>query len=261
MARISRFVFTPRWIGLLVFALVVATTCVRLGIWQLDRLEERRALNERIRSGLSAATSSSLGEIATRDPGSLAYRRVEVTGTYDLDHEVLLYGRSLDGRPGHHVLTPLVYGGEAGTAVIVDRGWVPIELDAPPVVTAAPPEGAVTVIGFLLPVEETDDVVIDRDASGRVLTVRVDVPTALEGEIPYQLFPLPVQLQEQSPAQAGDLPVAIGPPQLTEGPHLSYAGQWFTFATIALVGYVVLVRREVRDRARDAERTAEVEAG
>ena len=118
-----------------------------------------------------------------------------------------------------------------------------------------------TVIGFLLPVEETDDVVIDRDASGRVLTVRVDVPTALEGEIPYQLFPLPVQLQEQSPAQAGDLPVAIGPPQLTEGPHLSYAGQWFTFATIALVGYVVLVRREVRDRARDAERTAEVEAG
>ena len=37
-------------------------------------------------------------------------------------------------------------------------------------------------------------------------------------------------------------------PELDDGPHLSYAFQWFAFATIATVGYVILVRREVADR-------------
>jgi cytochrome oxidase assembly protein ShyY1 len=65
-----------------------------------------------------------------------------------------------------------------------------------------------------------------------------------------------MQLEEQSPAQAGDLPVVVPRPELDEGPHLSYAVQWFTFGTIALVGFVVLARREARDVARTSERAA-----
>ncbi len=252
MARIPRFVLTPRWIALLVFALVVAATCVRLGIWQLDRLDQRRALNAQVERGLAAEPTSLDALDGKADD---AYRRARVTGTYDTEHELLLYGRALDGSPGHHVLTPLVYGTEQATgdaAILVDRGWVPAELDTPPVAPAAPPSGQVTVTGFLLPAEGGDDLVIDRDASGRILTVRHADPAALEGEVPYELWPLALQLQDQSPAQSGDLPAVVPPPELSEGPHFSYAVQWFIFATIALVGYVVLVRREVRDRARAA---------
>ena len=249
MAKVPRFALSPRWIALLVFALVVAAVCVRLGIWQLDRLDQRRTLNAHVRAGLAAppATLEAL-EGGDPDPETLAYRRVEVTGSYDTEHEMLLYGRALDGRPGHHVLTPLVV--DDGAAILVDRGWVPFEMGTPPVAAAEPPSGEVTVTGFLLPAGDEDDVVIDRDDTGRVLTVRHDVPAALEDAMPYELWPLPLQLQGQQPAPPSALPAIVGPPELDEGPHLSYAVQWFTFATIALVGYVVLVRREIRDRAR-----------
>lgn len=245
MARRLGFLLTPRWIALLAVAVLVAGTCVRLGIWQLDRLEQRRELNDRIRSGLAAEPAS----FDTLAPG-VPYRSVVATGTYDTEHEVVWYGRALDGRPGHHLLTPLVVGGDVtdatATAILVDRGWVPADADDPPIESAAPPEGEVSVSGFLIPTGDGDDVVIDRDPSGRPLIVRRPDPATLE--TPYELWPLAMQLEEQSPAQAGGLPVVVPRPELDEGPHLSYAVQWFIFATIALIGFVLLVRREVRDR-------------
>lgn len=253
MPRLPRFVLTPRWLALLAFALLVAATCVRLGIWQLDRLEQRRTLNASIRAGLAAAPAP-LGELAGEDPATLAYRRVEVAGRYDPSREVLWYGRALNGEPGHHVLTPLLLDEPVAgaAAVLVDRGWVPFELDTPPVGPAAPPAGEVTVSGFLLPVAGESDVVLERGAGGRVLTVSRDEPAAIGRELGLELYPLPVQLQRQDPPQPSALPAVVPPPELSEGPHLSYAIQWFTFATIALVGYVLLVRRELRDRARGA---------
>jgi cytochrome oxidase assembly protein ShyY1 len=248
-----RFLLTPRWLGLLAFALLVAATCVRLGIWQLDRLEQRRALNAEIRRGL-AAPPVVLDALAGADRVGLAYRRVEITGTYDPTREVLLYGRALNGEPGHHVLTPLLLERpvDGARAILVDRGWVPFELGTPPVAPAAPPAGTVTVTGFLLPTLGETDVVIQRAADGRPLTVAHDVPAEIGSEVGLALFPLPVQLQRQEPPQPGELPVVAPPPDLSEGPHLSYAFQWFTFATIALVGTALLVRREVRDRAQAA---------
>ncbi len=251
MPRPPRFLWTPRWLGLLAFALLVAATCVRLGIWQLDRLAQRRAMNAEIRAGLAAAPVG-LGALAGEDPARLAYRRVVVSGRYDPSREVLLYGRALDGRPGHHVLTPLLLDEPTGgaEAVLVDRGFVPYELDTPPIGPAAPPAGPVAVAGFLLPAPGEADVVIDRAPDGRPLTVAHDEPSRIGRELGLLLFPLPLQLERQDPPQPGELPVPVPPPELSEGPHLSYAIQWFTFATIALVGYVLLVRREIRDRAR-----------
>lgn len=251
MARRLGFLLTRRWIALLVVALVVAATCIRLGIWQLDRLEQRRALNERVRTGLAA---DPVPFDTLPDTPDQAYRSVVATGTYDPEHEVLWYGRALDGQPGHHVLTPLVVGadrtGRGEVAILVDRGWVPAELGTPPVEQAAPPAGPVTVMGFLIPAGDGGDIVIDRDPSGRPLTVRLPDPAALTGVVGYDLWPLAMQLQEQSPEQTGELPVTVPPPELDEGPHESYAVQWFIFATIALVGFAVLARREARDPGR-----------
>jgi cytochrome oxidase assembly protein ShyY1 len=251
-----RFLFTPRWILLFGFAVVVAAVCVRLGIWQLHRLEERRAYNAEVTAGLAQppATAEDLFAHAGEDPASLAYRRAEATGSYDTSHEVLLYGRALDGQPGNHVLTPLVLAG--GEVLIVDRGWAPIELDTPPVAEAAPPGGTVTVTGVLLPGAESGGAEIERDASGLLLSVREVDLAALARESGAEVEPLFLQLETQSPPQPGALPRPAKLPELTEGPHLSYAIQWFTFATIALVGFLVLVRREVKDRARVAERAA-----
>jgi len=252
MAKLPRFLLAPRWIGLLVFAIVVAGVCVRLGIWQLDRLDQRRALNATVERGLGSDPVPVEDLLAAAGPEGdleeLAYRRVSASGTFDAGHELLLFGRALDGRPGHHVLTPLLL--DDGRALVVDRGWVPYELDAPPVEPAAPPDGEVTVDGFLLPPVDDPDAAGERSPDGRLLTVTaLDLDTISE-TIPAPVLPLAAQLQQVQPPSGRDLPRVVPPPELSEGPHLSYAIQWFTFATIAIVGYLVLVRWEVRERRR-----------
>lgn len=222
------------------FAIVVVVVCVLFGLWQLDRLEGRREFNARYAAGL-AAKPRPLEQLLD-EGGALAYRRAVASGRYDTEHEVILYGRTLEGQAGNHLLTPLVLAD--GRAIVVDRGWVPFEMDDPPVQEASPPAGTVDVVGALFadqPGGAGD--VSPRD--DRIVTVRSVDLQAIAGDVPYELVPWYLQLRAQSPSPR-DLPVPAPLPELTEGPHLNYAIQWFAFATIAAVGYVILVRREVK---------------
>lgn len=210
---------------------------MRLGVWQLDRLDERRAFNDRVSTALAFEAVPLDGLLATgADP---AYRRVSVTGSWDPIHEVILYGRALDGRPGNHVLTPFWLGD--GRAVLVDRGWVPSEVATPPVEgEAAAATGEITVEGIVVPPVADGDGYDELPAQVRAIDL-----TALDEVIPATLVTAGyVQLQRQTPAQARPVPAPL--PELTEGPHLSYAIQWFTFAAIAVIGYGLLVRRDRR---------------
>lgn len=228
---------TPRWLAAHVVVLAVVVVCASLGFWQLRRLEERRALNSRIEARGSLPAEPIPRPDATR-PGELLYRPVEVRGVYDTDREVLVAGRSLGGRPGHHVLTPLVT--EEGWGVVVERGWVPFELDRPPVAGAAPPDGVVRVVGVVL---RSEDAGTDGPAGG--VLRRPDV-AAIAGGLDYPVHPDYVRLQHQDPPQEGGFPVAVGPPETTEGPHLGYAVQWFLFGGTAIGVYLALAWREAR---------------
>jgi cytochrome oxidase assembly protein ShyY1 len=165
------------------------------------------------------------------------YRNVRLEGRYDAAHEVLLYGRSLDGRPGHDVVTPLLLADHS--AVLVIRGWVPFRIAAAPVTQAAPTSDTVTVEGFVVRGEEGGS---RPDARRIVRTLDID---GIAASLPYRVASVAVQLRTQRPPQP-DLPLPVPPPELSEGPHLSYAIQWFSFAAIALVGAAVLLRRERR---------------
>lgn len=230
-----------RRLALVAAAGVVALVCLRLGFWQLDRLDQRRDLNEQIRS-MSSVPAAPLGEVVAEDAEARWYRKVTATGTFEPDAELILYGRPLDGRPGDHVLTLLRL--TDGSAVLVDRGWIPFDAEttAPVGGPAAAPTTEVTVTGTLLPSEE--DAAFG-DGSDRLRSVNVEEIAAHLGE---ELVPDYVLLADQSPAQPEGLPVPPDPPELSEGPHLSYAIQWFSFAVIAIVGCVVLLRHGGRGR-------------
>ncbi len=140
---------SPLWIAGIVIALVTIVAFVNLGFWQLRRLEERRTINATIEAR-SAADPIELEEAITTygaDPEALAYRRVLVEGDYAQLEEVLVVATPLNGRPGHDVLTPLRTD---SVNIAVDRGWVPIDTEGPPVVEAAPTPGSVEVVGMLL---------------------------------------------------------------------------------------------------------------
>ncbi|MGH7541527.1 MAG: SURF1 family protein, partial [Gemmatimonadota bacterium] len=202
-----------RTVAIAAIAAVVAATCVALGLWQLRRLDERRMSNARIvRAGAEPAvviTSASGADAAH------AYRRVHAAGTYDTSHEVIVYGRSLGGAPGHHVVTPLVL--DDGSAVLVLRGWVPFGLQEPPIGRANPPTTGVAIEGTLVPDEGDGQMMPDARGVIRRLDVR-----GIAAMLPYEVFPLAIQLERQTPPQEG-LPRPIPDPELSEGPHLSYA--------------------------------------
>jgi cytochrome oxidase assembly protein ShyY1 len=238
-----RALLTPRWLAFSVFALLVVVVCARLGVWQLDRLEGRRYFNERFRTGMALAPEPIETLVASGDR-PLAYRRAEADGRYDMDHELILYGRSLNDQPGDHLLTPLLL--HDGRAVLVDRGWIPF--DPATSAESAPPSGQVRVVGFLSPSEPggADDAAASGTGGATTFT-HVDLD-AIGRQLPYDLLPWYIALQAQTPPQSGELPALVPPPTLDDGPHLSYALQWFAFAAIAAIGYVILARRQVLDR-------------
>ncbi len=235
---------------LLVIAIVVAATCIRLGFWQLSRLHGRRQVNAHIAVGF-AQPPKPLPELLAEAPASsLAYRRAIVRGHYDPTHEVILYGRSsTSGLSGNQVLTPLVL--DDGTTILVNRGWVPQQdVQAPVTGAAAAPTGEVEVSGILFP---PDAMVAPSPGAARPTLVKIVDLRQLSAGSPQPLLPVYLLLQQQDPPQPGDLPQPPPQPTLDDGPHLSYALQWFSFAAIAIVGYGVLVRRDRRDERRRAE--------
>jgi cytochrome oxidase assembly protein ShyY1 len=234
--------FARRSVTLMLVAIAVAGVCVPLGFWQLSRLHERNAFEAAVRAGL-ASTPQPIASVLTSsdvDVDAVRYLRVEATGTFDPEREVILYGRGLGEREGHHVLTPLVMAD--GVAIVVDRGWVPFEDDTPPVAEATPPRGEVTVTGVLIPSEGG----LPGDGGGPPVEQLTHANLAqLAAQLPYRIEPVWLLLQRQSPPSAS-LPTPA--PFVLPGapPHLSYAIQWFVFATIAVVGAAILVRRKDR---------------
>jgi cytochrome oxidase assembly protein ShyY1 len=220
-------------VAVAVTAALVAAVCVRLGFWQLSRLEERRTTNAAIRSGLAAPP-----EALTGAPASAGYRRVTASGTYDDARTLVLYGRPRNGAPGNHVLTPLRL--PDGSGVLVDRGWVPSGGQTEDVPLPPTPTGSVEVAGVLLPGAQ------DGRLEGRTVD-RVDLDT-IGAELPYPIGQGYLLLRRQVPASRSPVPAAL--PPLDEGPHLSYAIQWFSFGGIALVGGGVLLRRTRRRPGR-----------
>ena len=234
--------FGLRWIiGTLLVAAIVAG-CVSAGFWQLGRLDERRRTNAQVRARAGEVVElPSAGFAAEVDDDELVYRRVRITGTYDADHEVLARFRSRKGLPGYEVVTPLVTD---DGVVLVNRGWVPLDLGdrwpAAPGAPGAPPTGEVEVEGLLVRAESGPVRLVEQD-SGASVVAAID-PRRLRDAVAAggrRVYALPVLA-----TQAGDeFPAPVDPPNLGEGPHRDYAVQWFLFASVGVVGWVLLLFR------------------
>jgi len=254
---VYRFLLTPRWIALHVVVLLVIPAFVFLGQWQFGRFEERSA-NSHLVTGNIESAPVPLANLA--GPGrpikeSDRFRNVEVAGTYDARHALVVRRRPQDGRTGFYVLTPLVTG--AGQAVLVNRGWVPAgaTADTPPEVPP-PPTGQVTVTGRLRTSEtEANSGIRERPGlpPGQVLLIN---PARIGGSMPYELVDGFVELTGQRPASS-PAPAPVPAPDVGAGGglNLAYGVQWWLFIGIAIGGWVLLIRREVADRkAQETDR-------
>jgi surfeit locus 1 family protein len=187
--------------GLIVTTLI-ALVCVRLGFWQIARLQQRRAAN----AGIEVRERAPVLDVTGAEPlDSVQWRRVRAAGTYDYAREKVWTGRTFQGVPGVALLTPLRVG--AGE-VWVNRGWVPSP-DAAQVDQSRWREADTATVAGIALAHEGLPYVIDDSIPAKD---RAPAPT-------IQRWPLPV---------------------LSDGPHLSYVIQWFSFAGIILGGSLVL---------------------
>lgn len=232
-----------RAVGFVIFAILVAAGCVRLGFWQLHRLAERRAINAKLTSRLSTPSAPALE--AMRDNASAAFRRSSANGTYDFGNELSLAARTREGSPGANIITPLRVPG-SDTVVLVNRGWV-YAADAMSVDFGRwrePNDAAVT--GYLLEIPRGGRGAVTASSSPRVIR-RLEYDS-LAKRFPYPIAPFVLVATSSGPATASrdSTPARLPPPLMDEGPHLGYAIQWFAFAVIGLVGAGVVVRADRR---------------
>jgi surfeit locus 1 family protein len=227
-----------------VVVVALAILFINLGFWQLRRLEEVRLENAvgESRFGEEPQDLETLLQAAGGDEESLEFRRATFTGEFRPVDEVLIRSQVHQSVAGFHVITPLV--GEDGTAVLVNRGWVPLDADDVPVVAASPPDGTVTVTGWVRPGQTRGSLGPADPADGRLVAMnRVDIDR-IQKQVPYELEPVYLSVLGEP---EGELPVPAPEPTFEdEGPHLGYAIQWFSFALIGVVGYIFLLRRAAR---------------
>ena len=229
-----------------VLALAATTLFVRLGFWQLQRLHERQARNAIVARRQHAAPVP-FGALP-RDTADVRYRPTTVAGAYDYPNELVLTSRTHNGAPGVELLTPVRVAG-SDTAVLVDRGWV-YAPDGSTVDRARWREGDSAHVGGYVELYTPDgeggptmarDPHVVRRASRRDVAAKLPYPVA-----PYYVL-------YTSDTAGSRHPVRREPAALDDGPHRSYAFQWFSFAVITLAGAAAVVRKE---RVRQATQPA-----
>jgi cytochrome oxidase assembly protein ShyY1 len=257
---VYRFLMSRQWVILALITLLLIPTMIRLGIWQMHRYEMRSARNQLVTNALHAKpvpveTISTPGHAVTRTE---KYRTVTATGTFETSKEVVVRRRTNDDdEVGFHVLTPFVL--TDGKVVLINRGWIPANgaQTAFPRIPA-PPSGRTTITGRLM-ADETTAASGIKDIKGlpdrQIMLINSEEQAKrLHAQV------LGGYVEQTAPQAKGGTPEQISDPGKEDAPlNYAYMIQWWLFAAAVPVGYVVLARREARDRREAAAKEQETE--
>jgi len=222
----------PRWIALTLLLLILIYLFIRLSNWQFDRYDQRVLRNESTNVALSLAPKKI--DSVSQMSDLKQWEKIELTGSYLSDQSKLVRKQYLENNLGFWVITPFKI--QNGENILVNRGWIPIGSSASSNQSIPlAPVGTVNLEGYLQPFNES-------------ITQPKDLPLNQVNTIDYKYFESEiannfyVQLSKSSPM---DNQVAIIPlPELSNGPHFSYAIQWILFALLLPIGWYVLLKNE-----------------
>lgn len=228
---------------------VLLTVAVALGVvlmlnlaaWQWDRHVARREFNAALVARLGDPAVP-LADVLVLDPADAEWRTANAVGEYVDGADLRVVNRSQDGRAGTNAVSLLRL--EDGSFVYVVRGFLPLDLEP-----SAPPAGRVEVTGRVRISDERRTGEVSDPASGVLTEVqRLDLGR-LASQVPGALAAVSLDLVASSPADDPRL-ATVALPGTDLGPHLSYMVQWILFSAAAIVGWVLVVRRELRRTPR-----------
>ena len=224
----------PRWIALTLFLLILIYLFIQLSNWQFDRYDQRVLRNESTNVALSLAPKKI--DSTSQMTNLKQWEKVELIGNYLSDQSKLVRKQYLENNLGFWVITPFKI--QNGENILVNRGWIPIGSSASSNQSIPlAPVGTVNLEGYLQPFTES-------------ITQPKDLPLNQVNTIDYKYFESTiannfyVQLAKSSPMdnQAAIIPL----PELSNGPHFSYAIQWILFALLLPIGWYVLLKNETK---------------
>lgn len=223
-----------------IIVLIFVGLFIRLGIWQINRLEWRQGINAELASQL-ALPPFLLNEFDDHAQfPEMTDRKVVVQGQFDFDEQVVIRNRNDNVLgPGVHLLAPFVLDG-GNQAVLVDRGWL-----------SSAEHNAGDLSQYDAAVAEVAGVIQQSENPARNATISAEPQSELfrihiaqlQAQSDYELLPIYI-LQTSDGTDLTARPYqAPHQVDLSEGSHLSYVVQWFSFALIFLIGYAAYIRR------------------
>ena len=234
-----RRLLTPRWIVVHLGVLALVILMTYLAFWQLSRLDQKKSFNATL-TAHSNAPVENVENIVSNDIESIEWRRVQLSGSYMTGKIVTVINRSQNGAAGYDVLVP--FRTTNNETFFVNKGFMQLSMPLPALRTTP-----LTVLGYIRDTQSrgTLGAIDSTDAAVREFQ-RFDIPLISE-RLGVDTPPLFIQLRNELPAPTEQCPAPVSLPELNEGTHLSYAVQWFFFALTALVAWVVVVRRKMRE--------------
>ena len=222
----------PRWIALTAFLLIMIYLFIRLSDWQFDRY------NTRIQNNEITTTALNSEPIKLTDLSQLSdlkdWQKVSIKGEFMDSDAKLLRRQYLESSLGFWVITPLKLDNDQ--VILVNRGWIPIaESSTSQQEIPSSPQGGVTIIGYVQTLKDTR-------------SEPEDLPLNQINHLNSTNFssqPLSTSYLQLAFMTPMDNQVAIIPlPELSNGPHFSYAIQWILFALMLPIGWYVLLKNE-----------------
>jgi cytochrome oxidase assembly protein ShyY1 len=239
-----RFLLSRQWAGYLALTVIFAVVCCALGTWQLNRRAEALAEVARIDANYDAdpvPVAEALPDPAEFDVDQ-RWQVVALSGEYLVDEEVVVRNRPFEGSSGFEVITPFRL--DDGTVFMVDRGWIAQNSQGRPSEAASPPSGRVEVTARL---KAGEDRIAGRTSTGVELAT-IDL-TELAERVGEPAYTAAYGVLVQSGADVDEPPLAAARPIRDEGPHLSYALQWYVFALLGFIGLAWAANQERKGRA------------
>ena len=245
--RVLGLMFSRRWILSTLLVVAGAAGLIRLGIWQLDRLAEQRAFNAHYLA-TSVLPMLTITSTPPDDLTRMEYRQVEVIGTYDPNHQVVLRNQYENDQPGYFLFTPLILAD--GTAILIERGWIPsIGNETPSNWHQYDQAGPITIKGILRVGQTQPEIGGVPDPTLAPGQTHLDEWNLVNVErialqVPYKMPAVFVQPNLE--------PARTQPPYpyqpdivIDEGSHFEYAMEWFAFSVMLFFGYPLIFLRKL----------------
>jgi surfeit locus 1 family protein len=246
-----RLLFARRWWWTTLIVIAGIGVAIRLGFWQLDRHAQRQAVINQVQT-VQAMPVLDLNQIPIPDNlDVMEFRQVTVRGEYDFEHQLALRNqvraRMSGTDPGIALVTPLLLSD--GKAVLVERGWIPLEYSSPASWRQFDEPGLVQVDGIIrLSLERGEmgsalqDPTLTPGQSRLDLWNFVNLPR-IQQQIPYPI--LNVYIQQAPGTDPESLPYRLmEQPDLDPGTHVGWALQWFFYAGLLFFGYPIWLKKQ-----------------